>query len=86
MMGGTNMLSNVLDLVFSLVTALLSTLPASFVRQYLEQVEALDVLSSVNYFIPFNLMLKISQGWLACCASYLIYHYVMMVYKESRKN
>lgn len=79
------MIENVVDLIFSVFVGVLSFLPSSFVADYLQEVGAVDVLSYVNYFIPFHTMLKIAQAWLACCAAYLIYHYVMMVYKESRK-
>ena len=47
------MVAQVIDLVFNLLTSLLSILPASFVQSYLSNIGEINYLSYVNYFIPF---------------------------------
>lgn len=80
------MLAEVVNLVFSLFTGILSVLPSSFVRDYISQVGALEYLSYVNYFIPFNVMYQIGEKWLTCCALYLVYYYVKAVYSDIKEG
>ena len=58
------MVAQVIDLVFNLLTSLLSILPASFVQSYLSNIGEINYLSYVNYFIPFYNFVKIGRLWL----------------------
>lgn len=80
------MLSDVVNLVFSLLTGLLSLLPASFVKEWLEKAGAIDNLAYINYFIPFNVMFQIGKSWLVCCGAYLIYYFVKQAYENSKEK
>lgn len=80
------MVSEVVNLVFSLLTGLLSLLPASFVRQWLDKVGAIEYLSYINYFIPFNVLFNIGKTWLTCCGAYLIYYFVKSAYEDSKEK
>lgn len=75
------MLTDIINLVFSILTGVLSLLPASFIHSYLSDLN-IDYLSYVNYFIPFYRFVKIGQSWLVACASYLIFYYVRSVQQE----
>ena len=76
------MLSDIINLIFSLLTGLLSILPASFIQSYLSKVGKIEYLGYVNYFIPFYRFVEIGELWLACCAAYLIFYYVRTVQQE----
>lgn len=80
------MVAQVIDLVFNLLTSLLSILPASFVQSYLSNIGEINYLSYVNYFIPFYNLVKIGRLWLGCCAAYLIYYYARTVYDQTKKS
>lgn len=80
------MISNIVDLVFSLLTGFLSILPASFVKDFIKEMDALEYLGYVNFFIPFYRLVQIGQTWLVCCGLYLVFHYAKTVYDNlSRK-
>lgn len=80
------MISEMVNLIFSLLTGLLSLLPASFVQSYLSKVGAIDYLGYVNYFIPFYRFVEIGELWLTCCGAYLLFYYVRTVQEEVRKG
>lgn len=80
------MVLDLVNLVFSLLTGFLSILPASFVKDYIEKIDALEYLSYINFFIPFYAMVQIGQAWLVCCGLYLVYHYVKSVYNNITKE
>lgn len=80
------MLAEFIDLIFSLLTMLLSLLPSSFVRAWIDKIGAIEYLSYINYFIPFNIMADIGKAWLYCCGAYLIYYYVKTSYDNSTKK
>lgn len=80
------MVAQVIDLVFSLLTSLLSLLPASFIQSYLKNIGEINYLKYVNYFIPFYEFVKIGRLWLGCCAAYLIYYYARTVYDQTKKS
>lgn len=80
------MVANAIDLVFSLLTALLSILPASFVQSSLTSLGGIDYLSYLNYFVPFYRFVQIGQTWLICCGAYLIYYYARSVRDEIKNS
>lgn len=80
------MISDMVNLIFSLLTGLLSLLPASFIQSYLSKIGTIDYLGYVNYFIPFYRFVEIGELWLACCGAYLLFYYVRSVQEEVRKG
>lgn len=80
------MLADIIDIIFSLLTGILSILPASFVREYLLKIGDIEYLGYVNYFIPFYRFVEIGQAWLVACASYLIFYYIRSVQQEVSKT
>lgn len=80
------MILDLVNLVFSLLTGLLSILPASFVKDYIDNMDALEYLSYINFFIPFYALVQIGQAWLVCCGLYLVYHYVKSVYENTSRK
>lgn len=80
------MIGEMVELVFGLLTGILSLLPASFVKEWIEKAGAIEYLSYINYFIPFNIMAQIGKSWLFCCGAYLVYFYVKSAYEETTKS
>lgn len=58
--------------IVQLLTGLINFLPASPFSAMLQGLE-FPYLGYVNWFIPFDIFLKLIGGWLTCMALYYVY-------------
>lgn len=65
-----------IGLFFDLLDILLELLPMAPFRAMLSQIEGVDVLGYVNFFIPFDFAATCLNSWLVCVAAYYVYKYL----------
>lgn len=71
------MLMKVKAALVALVDALLSFLPDSPFTAFLEKTASIPELGYLNYFIPVQEMIAVSEAWLACVAVFYLYQAVL---------
>lgn len=64
------MVDKAIDLVCDLLIALINFLPVSPVHALLNQIDNLDYLGYINYFIPFDFCAMALNSWLVCVGIY----------------
>ena len=80
------MVEDFVKIGFGLVQGFLSVLPASFVSEWINSNGALQYLSYVNFFIPFDVMSQIGATWLSACGAYLVYHFARNAYNNVKNG
>ncbi len=65
------------DFIKIIVGALLSFLPDSPFTAFIEQIEGLDFLPFLNWFVPVGTLIGIGTAWLTCIAIYYVYQVVL---------
>lgn len=65
-----------IGLFFDILDILLGLLPAAPFRAMLSQIEGIDVLGYINYFIPFDFCAKCLNSWLICVLAYYVYKFL----------
>lgn len=70
------LVKDTIGIFFDILDALLSLLPSAPFRAMLSQIDGIDVLGYVNYFIPFDFCAKCLNSWLVCVLAYYIYKYL----------
>lgn len=71
------MLDSITEVVGKFGDFLLTVLPTSPFREFIDEVSDLPYLNYLNWFIPVATMIKISKAWLTAIALFYIYSIVM---------
>lgn len=78
-----SLFQNIIDCFASLGQKLLNFLPLSPFVHLSKLVIANDVIMLLNYVIPFNFLITITEAWLIAISSYYIYMVVLKWVKVS---
>lgn len=62
-----------MELIANLLASLLSMLPGSPFRAMITVVEDSEILSVLNWFIPFGAAVSMLEAWAVCMAAYYGY-------------
>lgn len=73
-----------IGLFFDIIDVLISLLPLAPFRSMLTQIEGIDVLGYVNYFIPFQFCAQCINAWLLCVIAYYVYKYLKQAFDDYR--
>lgn len=83
---GAELAKNAIGIFFDILDILLSLLPMAPFRAMLSQIEGIEVLGYVNYFIPFDFAAKCLNTWLACVLAYYIYKFLKQAIDDYRSK
>ena len=67
------MLMKIKAALLILADTLLSFLPSSPFTKFLDSMEELPVLGTLNYFVPVSEMIAIGEAWTVCVTVYYLY-------------
>lgn len=83
---GQELIKMGIELFFDILDILLNLLPLAPFRAMLNQIEGIDVLGYVNYFIPFSFCAKCINAWLICVIAYYVYKYLKQAIDDYRRK
>jgi len=72
----TDLLKGSIEILFSILDVLLSILPMTPFKIMISQIDGIDYLGYVNWFLPFDFASKCFRAWLGCVIAYYIYKYL----------
>lgn len=71
-----------IELIISLLTAIINILPASPINSFLSQAGNIDGLAILNWFIPFDKLLLMITAWASCMGIYYLYRSIKQHMKK----
>ena len=82
----SELIKGAIGLFFDILDIVISVLPSAPFRAMLSQIEGIDVLGYVNYFIPFDFCAKCLNAWLACVLAFYVYRFLRTAIDDYRSK
>lgn len=82
----SELIKGAIGLFFDILDIIIGILPSAPFRAMLSQIEGIDILGYVNYFIPFDFCAKCLNAWLACVLAYYVYKFLKSAIDDYRSK
>lgn len=82
----SELIKGAIGLFFDILDIIIGILPSAPFRAMLSQIEGIDVLGYVNYFIPFDFCAKCLNAWLACVLAFYVYRFLRTAIDDYRSK